>query len=94
MQDLDTQVLRAAEAWRRESLPVVLVTVARTWGSSPRPPGSRMRTHRWLAEVQTGGRPRHVLLDQQGLQRHKPVEIEALGIHRIDGSGPLLRFHK
>jgi NAD(P)-dependent dehydrogenase (short-subunit alcohol dehydrogenase family) len=42
MQGLDTQDLRVAEAERRKSLPVVLVTVTRTWDSSPRPPGSLM----------------------------------------------------
>lgn len=42
MEDLDTIVLRTALKWQMASLPVVLVTVARTWGSSPRPPGSLM----------------------------------------------------
>ncbi|RFP08178.1 XdhC family protein, partial [Duganella sp. BJB489] len=42
MEDLDTLVLRTALSWQAEGLPVVLVTVARTWGSSPRPPGSLM----------------------------------------------------
>ena len=42
MEDLDTQVLRTALGWQAAGLPVVLVTVARTWGSSPRPPGSLM----------------------------------------------------
>lgn len=42
MEDLDTLVLRTALGWQASSLPVVLVTVARTWGSSPRPPGSLM----------------------------------------------------
>ena len=42
MEDLDTQVLRAAQAWHAAGLPVLLVTVTRTWGSSPRPPGSLM----------------------------------------------------
>jgi len=42
MQDLDTLVLRSALGWQGAGLPVVLVTVARTWGSSPRPPGSLM----------------------------------------------------
>ena len=42
MEDLDTLVLRTALRWQTEGLPVVLVTVARTWGSSPRPPGSLM----------------------------------------------------
>ncbi|MFZ2988940.1 XdhC family protein [Ideonella sp.] len=42
MEDLDTQVLRTAVAWQAQGLPAVLVTVARSWGSSPRPPGSLM----------------------------------------------------
>ncbi|CAM3762242.1 XdhC family protein [Polaromonas hydrogenivorans] len=42
MEDLDTLVLRTALRWQATGLPVVLVTVARTWGSSPRPPGSLM----------------------------------------------------
>ena len=42
MEDLDTRVLRTAVGWHATGLPVVLVTVARTWGSSPRPPGSLM----------------------------------------------------
>ncbi len=42
MEDLDTLVLRTAMEWQTAGLAVVLVTVARTWGSSPRPPGSLM----------------------------------------------------
>jgi xanthine dehydrogenase accessory factor len=42
MEDLDTLVLRTALRWHTEGQAVVLVTVARTWGSSPRPPGSLM----------------------------------------------------
>lgn len=42
MEDIDTLVLRTAVSWQSAGLPVVLVTVARTWGSSPRPPGSLM----------------------------------------------------
>ncbi len=42
MEDLDTLVLRTAQEWHGDADSVVLVTVARTWGSSPRPPGSLM----------------------------------------------------
>ena len=42
MEDLDTLVLRTAQSWCATGLSVVLVTVARTWGSSPRPAGSLM----------------------------------------------------
>ncbi len=42
MQSPDLEVLRAAGEWLTNGHGVILVTVARTWGSSPRPPGSLM----------------------------------------------------
>ena len=42
MIDINLLVLEKAVAWHDAGLPVWLVTVARTWGSSPRPPGSIM----------------------------------------------------
>lgn len=41
-QGVDVEVLRSALAWQRAGRRVVLATVVRTWGSSPRPPGSLM----------------------------------------------------
>lgn len=43
MDSLDMQVLSAVQRWTAEGHKVALVTVAKTWGSSPRPPGA------WLA---------------------------------------------
>ncbi len=40
--DLDSLVLRTANGWLQAGVPAWLVAVARTWGSSPRPPGSLM----------------------------------------------------
>jgi xanthine/CO dehydrogenase XdhC/CoxF family maturation factor len=40
--DLDLDVLATARAWREAGLGVALATVAHTWGSAPRPPGSHM----------------------------------------------------
>ena len=40
MQSLDLDVLERAREWRREGRRVWLLTVARTFGASPRPPGS------------------------------------------------------
>lgn len=42
MDAVDLNVLKSAAAWRAEGHAVLLVTVVRTWGSSPRPPGAMM----------------------------------------------------
>jgi xanthine dehydrogenase accessory factor len=42
MENIDITVLRQLFAWRSEGKKAVLVTVIRTWGSSPRPIGSIM----------------------------------------------------
>ncbi|HEY9572589.1 MAG TPA: XdhC family protein, partial [Pusillimonas sp.] len=42
MENLDLTVLRTLSGWRRDGHPAILVTVVRTWGSSPRPIGSIM----------------------------------------------------
>lgn len=39
---MDVEVLRTAIEWLRQKHRVVMGTVVRTWGSSPRPPGSLM----------------------------------------------------
>ena len=42
MNSMDVEVLRSAMAWMNRGHRGVLGTVVRTWGSSPRPPGSLM----------------------------------------------------
>ena len=42
MDSLDTQVLDAARKWAAARHRFALITVARTWGSAPRPPGAWM----------------------------------------------------
>ena len=42
MDSLDTQVLDAARRWAAAGHRFALITVARTWGSAPRPPGAWM----------------------------------------------------
>lgn len=42
MENLDVMVLRSLSKWRSAGKRALLVTVARTWGSSPRPVGSIM----------------------------------------------------
>jgi xanthine/CO dehydrogenase XdhC/CoxF family maturation factor len=38
----DAEILKQAEAWRRAGRGVALATVMETWGSAPRPAGSRL----------------------------------------------------
>ena len=40
MDSVDVEVLRSAEAWRKEGHRVTLGTVVKTWGSAPRPVGA------------------------------------------------------
>ena len=42
MENIDVTVLRALRDWRQAGHGAILVTVVRTWGSSPRPVGSIM----------------------------------------------------
>jgi len=42
MLSTDTDILKAAEDWRKQGRKVALATVVETWGSAPRPVGSNL----------------------------------------------------
>jgi xanthine/CO dehydrogenase XdhC/CoxF family maturation factor len=42
MRTTDTDILKAAEDWRKSGREVALATVVETWGSAPRPVGSNL----------------------------------------------------
>jgi xanthine/CO dehydrogenase XdhC/CoxF family maturation factor len=42
MVSTDTDILKAAEDWRKSGREVALATVVETWGSAPRPVGSNL----------------------------------------------------
>ena len=42
MLSTDTDILKAAEDWRKDGREVALATVVETWGSAPRPVGSNL----------------------------------------------------
>lgn len=86
MEDLDTQVLRTALGWQQAGLPVVLVTVARTWGSSPRPPGSLMAIN---GRGETVGSVSGGCIEDDLIQRIQTGGIEAVCARERPG---LLRY--
>ncbi len=53
----DDDILREAEAWKRDGKGVALATVVETWGSAPRPVGSHLvidEDGRFLGSVSGG----------------------------------------
>ena len=42
MRTTDTDILKAAEDWRKSGREVAVATVVETWGSAPRPVGSNL----------------------------------------------------
>jgi xanthine dehydrogenase accessory factor len=75
MENLDTLVLRNALRWQASDLPAILVTVARTWGSSPRPPGSLMAIN---ARGETVGSVSGGCIEEDLIQRIQEEGIQAI----------------
>jgi len=77
----DDEVLRAAADWLQQGQRVALVTVIRTWGSSPRPPGSllAMRGDGRLVGSVSGG-----CVEETLAARYRDGEVAGPGPTRID----------
>jgi xanthine dehydrogenase accessory factor len=85
----DQNVLAAAAAWLHSHIPVALVTVIRTWGSSPRPPGSLLamdRGGRMVGSVSGG------CVEEDLLERYRSGELAGFptrldyGVRRSDAA--------
>jgi len=86
----EQQVLQTATEWLQQGHDVVLVTVLKTWGSSPRPPGSLMimRNDGVLSGSVSGG-----CVEEDLLQRYRDNELSECyptrlnyGVNREDAS--------
>ena len=79
MDSLDLQVLAQARDWTREGRRTWLVTVAQTWGSAPRPPGSLLcvRDDGLVVGSVSGGCVEDDLIDRvrRGERTEMPTEI-------------------
>ncbi|MGI9303865.1 MAG: XdhC family protein [Gammaproteobacteria bacterium] len=80
MNSTDSEVLRAAHEWLTGGQSVTLVTVARTWGSSPRPPGSLLaiRGDGRLVGSVSGGCLEDDLMERITTQQEKSHRPEVL----------------
>lgn len=93
MEDMDLEVLQQCAAWLAHKRQVMLFTVARTWGSSPRPVGSLLaiRDDGLLVGSVSGGcveddlivRIRQGDLDLAGLPRTLQYGVTADEAHRF-----------
>jgi xanthine dehydrogenase accessory factor len=77
----DVEVLQAASHWLRDGRRVALVTVLRTWGSSPRPPGALLAMHDrggFVGSVSGG------CVEETLLARYRDGELALPGPTRVD----------
>src|SRR5450755_1542705 len=75
--DLDS-VLTQAAAWKRAGLGVALATVVRTWGSSPRPAGSKLAVNErgeFVGSVSGGCIEGAVITEALEVMRGEPARV-------------------
>ncbi len=87
MESSDREVLACALGWLEGGSSVILVTVAQTWGSAPRPRGALLAVNpdgRWVGSV-SGGCVEHDLVRR--LREAPPIAGGAPQIHRYGVSG-------
>ena len=80
--DLDS-VLAQAAAWKRSGLRVALATVVRTWGSSPRPAGSKLAVNErgeFVGSVSGGCIEAAVIAEALEVMRGEPARVIDYGV--------------
>src|SRR5674476_1415798 len=80
--DLDS-VLTQAAAWKRAGLGVALATVVRTWGSSPRPAGSKLAVNErgeFVGSVSGGCIEGAVITEALEVMRGEPARVIDYGV--------------
>jgi xanthine/CO dehydrogenase XdhC/CoxF family maturation factor len=80
--DLDDVLARAA-AWHADGLRVALATVVRTWGSSPRPAGSKLAVNErseFVGSVSGGCIEGAVIQEALEIMRGAPPRLLAFGV--------------
>jgi xanthine/CO dehydrogenase XdhC/CoxF family maturation factor len=82
LHDLD-DVLERAAAWHAAGLGVALATVVRTWGSSPRPAGSKLAVNErgeFVGSVSGGCIEGAVITEALDILRGAPPRVLSFGI--------------
>lgn len=83
IQNADSDVLSAAEKWRREGREVAIATVVETWGSAPRPAGSHLiidRDGNFLGSVSGGCVEGAVVAEAAGVIRAGRPKMLEFGV--------------
>jgi LAO/AO transport system kinase len=76
-------VLTQAAAWKRDGLGVAFATVVRTWGSSPRPAGSKLAVNErgeFVGSVSGGCIEAAVIAEAYEVMRGAPPRVLELGV--------------
>jgi xanthine/CO dehydrogenase XdhC/CoxF family maturation factor len=80
--DVDSVLARSAQ-WKRAGLGVALATVVRTWGSSPRPAGSRLAVNElgeFVGSVSGGCIEAAVIAEALEVMRGEPSRVVDYGV--------------
>lgn len=80
--DVD-DVLAQAAAWHAEGMAVAIATVVRTWGSSPRPAGSKLAVNErgaFVGSVSGGCIEGAVIAEAMSIMTGAPPRVLAFGV--------------
>lgn len=80
-------ILKTAEAWKREGRQVAIATVVSTWGSSPRPVGSQLLVDdqgALVGSVSGGCIEGAVVEEARAIMRGAPPKLLAFGVSDED----------
>ncbi len=79
----DADVLDQAAAWHEEGLDVAIATVVRTWGSSPRPAGSKLAVNErgaFVGSVSGGCIEGAVIDEAYAIMKGAPPRVLEFGV--------------
>ena len=94
MDSVDLEVLKRSAEWLDSGRRVLLVTVVKTWGSSPRPEGAMLavRDDGLVVGSVSGGCIEDDIIDRTRAARHDADAVRGRDLRRVGGRGAALRL--